>query len=79
MDSIGTGSNAENSLSPGKQQQEGSALDLNYAAQTAADSLTQNEHRQSFGAIGTLQPNQMIATDFTVAEDLHRRVGTATP
>ena len=38
--SIGAGSNADNSLSPAKQQKEGSAMDLNYGAQTAADSLT---------------------------------------
>ena len=57
-------------------------VDINVnAAQTAADSNTVNdgEVRQSFGNVADLKPaeGQMLGTDFTVAEELHRR--TATP
>jgi hypothetical protein len=38
-----------------------------------------DEHRQSFGNIRYSKPNQIIGTDFTVAEELHRRHGAATP
>ena len=48
------------------------------AAQTAADSATINDNlRQSFGAGGGVAGVQDLGTDFTVAEELHRR--TATP
>lgn len=45
---------------------------------TAADSATQgNDLRQSFGHIVDQKPGEYVGTDFTVAEELHRR--TATP
>jgi len=51
-----------------------------YGAQTAADSgPLRDEQRQSFGKIGEKKPERVRSTDFTVAEDLHRRVTTTTP
>lgn len=42
--------------------------------QTAADSTTlAGELRQSFGNTGEGRTGQLLGTDFTVAEDLHRR------
>ena len=47
---------------------------------TAADSATQgNDLRQSFGHIADQKPTDEVGTDFTVAEDLHRRTNTVTP
>ena len=48
---------------------------------TAADSATQggNDLRQSFGHIADQKPHDEVGTDFTVAEDLHRRTNTVTP
>ncbi len=52
----------------------GSLFENVNAAHTAADSATvkDGELRQSFGNMVT-QPGQKVGTDFTVAEDLHRR------
>ena len=52
----------------------GSLFENVNASQTAADSATvkDGELRQSFGNVIT-QPGQKLGTDFTVAEELHRR------
>lgn len=50
--------------------EKGSNIEL---GQTAADSTTlAGEMRQSFGANTANKTGQLLTTDFTVAEDLHR-------
>ena len=83
MASIRTRSREQTRRSPVKQEpQQAKDAGSMYGGQTAADSVTLNEQKQSFGNLGEELGNHnapMMATDFTVAEDLHRRVGTTTP